>query len=207
MSNGSERLQALARAPALACSACLLGVRCRYDGASKRAPEALFEHLWLRPARAEIRPAEAMVWRLFSEAGERCSDHRLDFEEIFAALLPRGIVPICPEIFGGLGCPRPPADFSGGDGHALVAQRARLIDRCGRDVSHAFLRGAQLALELVSAHGVQLALLKEGSPSCGVRRVQCDAAKIPGQGVSAALFARAGIRLLSEEDFSARACP
>lgn len=205
MALAPDLLQTIDRAPALACSACLLGVCCRYDGAQKRAPKALLERLLLRQADAALRASQTRIWRLFAEESGLRGGHRLGFEEIFEAFLPRGIVPLCPEIFGGLGCPRPPADFSGGDGSALLKKRARLIDRLGADVSEAFVRGARMALSIARAHDIQAALLKEGSPSCGVRRVQCGAVKIQGLGVTAALFERAGIRLFSEEDFTSAA--
>lgn len=207
MASDPDLIEAMERAPALACSACLLGVRCRYDGAAKSAPAALLERLLLRPVDAEVRPSRTRLWRLFEDESGLRDGHRLGFQEIFEVFLPRGVVPICPELFGGLGCPRPPADFSGGDGRALLRKRARLIDRRGADVSDAFLRGARMALAIARAHGLKSALLKEGSPSCGVHRVQCDAVKVQGLGVTAALFEGAGLRLYSEEDFPGDARP
>ena len=206
MTTALPLLDALDRAPAIACSACLVGVRCRYDGADKNAGRELIDRLLDRPADPAIDPRASDIWRLFAEAARRCRDgHALDFESALQALVPRGVLPLCPELFGGLPCPRAPADFFDGDGADLVFGRARLIDRLGRDVSAPFVDGARIALELARAHGVRAALLKEGSPSCGVRRVQREGVKVEGRGVAAVLLSRAGIPLFSEEELAAGA--
>ena len=103
------------------------------------------------------------------------------------------IVCFCPEVAGGLGVPRPPAEIVG----------ARLLTRDGRDVTDAFESGAALALEAARANGVGVAVLKEGSPSCGTHRVNdgtFTGTKIEGKGVTAALLERHGILVFSEEE-------
>ena len=78
------------------------------------------------------------------------------------------IVPVCPEIAGGLGVPRLPAEIANGAGGASVlAGEAQVVDSDGRDVSINFTDGARHALELARMNGVRVAVLKEGSPSCG----------------------------------------
>lgn len=103
------------------------------------------------------------------------------------------VVLICPEELGGLGTPRPRAALEGGDGHAVWAGAARVVDEHGRDVTNEFKRGAQLALE--AAQQCQRAILKQHSPSCG-----CASARQGGDGVTAALFKQHGIPVQSEED-------
>ncbi|MGI5861070.1 MAG: DUF523 domain-containing protein [Myxococcales bacterium] len=112
----------------------------------------------------------------------------------------RRVVPICPEPAGGLPVPRPPADFVGGDGHAVLDGRARVVSRDGADVTDAFLRGANLALQAARLYGASVALLKEGSPSCGTHRVYVEGRKVPGVGVAAAALARAGLVVFSDEE-------
>jgi MOSC domain-containing protein YiiM len=78
----------------------------------------------------------------------------------------------------------------------------------GADVSEAFLRGAHAALERAIADGARLAILKEGSPSCGsgaIRDGSFTGARVPGRGVSAALLERHGIRAFSEAQLAAAA--
>lgn len=67
------------------------------------------------------------------------------------------LIPICPEIYGGLPTPRIPSERVGD----LVVMRD------GTDVTDNFRRGAEAACLLARETGTDLALLKERSPSCG----------------------------------------
>ena len=95
-------------------------------------------------------------------------------------------VPICPEQLGGLSTPRPPAILWGGDGFAVLDGRARVLDIHGRDLSAAFIRGADQALAIARMLDIRIACLKSGSPSCGGP---------PRFGVTAALLVRAGLEV------------
>jgi uncharacterized protein YbbK (DUF523 family) len=108
-------------------------------------------------------------------------------------------MPVCPEILGGLGVPRPPCRFSGGDGRAVLDGSARILDRDGNDLTEAFVSGANKALLVVRQKGIGAALLNERSPSCGVREVYVGPDKVPGMGVLTALLIEEGIRVLSDE--------
>jgi uncharacterized protein YbbK (DUF523 family) len=126
---------------------------------------------------------------------------------ILAAWLAEGrVVRFCPEVAGGLGVPRPPAEIVGGGGDAVLAGTARLVTRSGADVTDAFAAGARLALEAARTGRAGLAILKEGSPSCGSHRINdgsFSGTKIPGRGVTAALLERHGIRVFSEDEIEA----
>ncbi len=77
------------------------------------------------------------------------------------------LIPFCPELAGGFPVPRPPAEIeTGSGGDAVLDAGARVLESSGADVSRYFRRGAELTLEAVRAHGIKLAILKEGSPSC-----------------------------------------
>jgi len=111
------------------------------------------------------------------------------------------LVPVCPETAAGLPVPRPPAEIVGGDGNAVLERQALVSYSDGLDVTTAFLQGAQAAVDAAIRHGARLAVLKDGSPSCGSSfifdgtfRGQRD----QGQGVTAALLTRAGIRVFTE---------
>lgn len=102
------------------------------------------------------------------------------------------LVPVCPEQLGGLPTPRTPSERVG----------ERVLSRTGADVTEAFRRGAARALETARERGITLAVLKERSPSCGCTCLYdgtFTGQVVPGQGVTAALLARHGIRLFCED--------
>lgn len=118
------------------------------------------------------------------------------------------VVPLCPEVAGGLPTPRPPAEIPGGQGGAVLDGEARVVTVQGEDVSAEFLAGARLALELVRRHGIRVAVLKSGSPSCGNRKVYdgtFSGSKIDGEGVTSALLRREGVQVFSELELEAAA--
>ncbi len=108
-------------------------------------------------------------------------------------------VPFCPEEHGRLGTPRPPAWIEERDAQAVLEGQARVVTDAGRDVSAAFLAGAEGALEACRAHGIRRAFLKERSPSCGVRQTHAGGRLVDGPGVTAALLARHGIEIAGVE--------
>jgi uncharacterized protein YbbK (DUF523 family) len=100
--------------------------------------------------------------------------------------------------------PRPPAEIVGGDGHAVLSRSAFVGDSTGANVTEPFLRGAQAALDAAIASGVRLAVLKDGSPSCATTYVYDGTfrgQRSAGQGVTAAVLSRAGIRVFSERQW------
>ena len=103
------------------------------------------------------------------------------------------LIPVCPEIYGGLPTPRIPAEIVG----------ARVLTRDGRDVTAEYERGAAAALKIAEITGAKKALLKERSPSCGTGSVYdgtFTGALRPGDGVAAVLLRRAGLSLFGEGD-------
>jgi uncharacterized protein YbbK (DUF523 family) len=123
-------------------------------------------------------------------------------------LAERRIVPFCPELAGGLGVPRPPAEIQGEGGRAILNASARVVTVHGVDVTESFLQGARLAVDCATTEGVGLAVLKDGSPSCGSGFIydgSFSGVRIPQQGVTAALFEERGIRVFSEQQLEAAA--
>jgi len=112
------------------------------------------------------------------------------------------IVPLCPEVEGGLPVPRPAAEIETGNAEAVLFGRSRIRTKRGKDVTDAFMDGAEKALALCRQHGIRMAILKEGSPSCGSARVAdgtFSGMKMAGQGLTTRLLERHGIRVFSEE--------
>jgi uncharacterized protein YbbK (DUF523 family) len=118
------------------------------------------------------------------------------------------LVPVCPEVTGGLPVPRPPAEISGGLGGDVLDGRAKVLTRDGTDVTRHFLDGARHALDQARACDAKIAILKESSPSCGSLRVHdgtFTGAKVPGEGVTTALLERHGIAVFAENAIEAAA--
>ena len=133
------------------CSACLLGVNCRYNG--KNA---------LNKKVVELLEKETLI-------------------------------PVCPEQLGGLPTPREPAEIVG----------KRVITKSGKDVTENFMRGARETLKIAKLFDVKEAVLKQGSPSCGCGRIYdgtFSGRTVRGDGVTAALLKRHGIKVVTEED-------
>ena len=111
--------------------------------------------------------------------------------QVEALMREHHLVPVCPEILGGLATPRTPAE--------RVGDRVRTED--GTDVTAAYERGAREALRLARLFGCQAAVLKEKSPSCGAGQFYDGtfARKlIPGNGVCAQMLLDAGIKVYGE---------
>jgi uncharacterized protein YbbK (DUF523 family) len=103
------------------------------------------------------------------------------------------LVPVCPEVCGGLTTPRPPAERRGD----------RVVNVDGTDVTAAYERGARAAVELAQATGARRAVLKARSPSCGSARIYdgtFSRTLHDGEGVAAAALRAAGIDVVSEDD-------
>ena len=120
------------------------------------------------------------------------------------ALAARGdVLPLCPEVLGGLPTPRSPTEIQGGDGGDVLEGRAWVVNIEGKDVTTEFLAGAQKALRVAQRWGIKEAILKARSPSCGVGQIydgSFSGRLVEGDGVTAALLKREGIIVKSEEE-------
>lgn len=115
-------------------------------------------------------------------------------EELVEWLARHEVVPVCPEVMGGLPTPRPRSEILDG----------RVVNEFGEDVDMAFKAGAARALEAIErAGGVDLAILQPRSPSCGVGAVYdgtFSGVLVPGDGVFTQLLAERGIPALTADD-------
>lgn len=114
-------------------------------------------------------------------------------------------ITICPELLGGLSTPREPAEIIGGTGEDVLDGKASVVDKSGNDVTEAFINGANETLKIALELEAKLIVLKENSPSCGSSMIysgEFNGKKVAGNGVTAALLRRNGVRVVSEEDFT-----
>ncbi len=126
------------------------------------------------------------------------------------------LIPVCPEVQGGLTTPRPPSEIrlaacdcneSTSEGASVAgAPRAlekRVINCEGLDVTQAFTMGAQKALQDAQNAGAIIAILKSKSPSCGSGVIYDGAFSgtlTEGWGIAAELFAEQGIAVVNESE-------
>ncbi len=109
-------------------------------------------------------------------------------------------IPVCPEQLAGMTTPRDKTFFQSGDGRAVLTGNGEAVSEKGLSMNAIFCRGAKMTLEIAGLSGCRRALLKEGSPSCGVHRVYLGEEKVAGVGVTSALLLNSGIDIISEED-------
>ncbi len=103
------------------------------------------------------------------------------------------LVPVCPEVYGGLPVPRTDAQ----------RQEERIVTRDGRDVTAEYLAGAREAVRLAAAEDVCCAIFKEKSPSCGSHKIYdgtFSGRLIEGKGLAVQLLEEAGVRVFSEKE-------
>ena len=103
------------------------------------------------------------------------------------------LIPFCPEMDGGLSCPRNPSEIRGN----------KVFSNQNVDVSDNFYKGASIALDLAKKNNPEFIVLKEGSPSCGVNLIYDGTFtnnKIKGQGITTRLLKENGYKVISEED-------
>ena len=103
------------------------------------------------------------------------------------------LVPVCPEELGGLPTPRLPCERTG----------ERVLRRDGADCTAAYEAGARQAERLFDLLGCGCAVLKARSPMCGRGRIydgSFSGTLTDGDGVLAALLARRGVPVYTEEE-------
>ena len=104
------------------------------------------------------------------------------------------VIKVCPEVLGGLSIPRVPAEIHYNE----------VINQEGKDVTKEYFKGAEKTLEIAKKNNIKVAILKDGSPSCGSSYIYDGTfthAKINGLGITAKLLSDNNIKVLSEENY------
>lgn len=116
------------------------------------------------------------------------------------------IIPVCPELLADLPTRRPPAEIAHEEGGAAVSRgTASIIEAGGEDVTATYVAGARAALELAVKEGCRVALLTDGSPSCGSSFIydgSFTGRRHAGEGVAAALLGEHGVQVFSPNQIS-----
>ena len=103
------------------------------------------------------------------------------------------IIPICPEVMGGLSTPRVPSEIV----HGIV------MNKDGVNVDREYRCGAEMALKIAEREKPDLVILQSRSPSCGVKQRYdgtFTGTLIDGPGLTAELLMRHGFRVVDVED-------
>ncbi len=114
-------------------------------------------------------------------------------DKVIEYLKDKEVIPICPEIMGGLPTPRVPSEI----------KDDKVITKENKDVTNNFLKGANEVLYLAKLFNVNKALLKAKSPSCGVGEIYDGTfthAKINGDGMTTRLLKENNIEVITELD-------
>ena len=117
-------------------------------------------------------------------------------EAVISLLKKHTLIPVCPEILGGLSTPRIPAERIGD----------KVINEAGIDVTEAYERGALEALSIARLYGAAAALLKAKSPSCGCGEIYDGSFShtvIEGNGKTAEALLAADIPVFTESSLPA----
>lgn len=101
------------------------------------------------------------------------------------------LIPVCPEIYGGLKTPRNPAE----------RVNNKVLTNNGEDVTDNYKKGAEEILKLAKFYDCKYAILKERSPSCGFGRIYDGTFSKTikdGNGVTADLLAKNDVKIIGE---------
>ncbi|GIJ57457.1 hypothetical protein Vau01_049730 [Virgisporangium aurantiacum] len=113
------------------------------------------------------------------------------------------LVSLCPELAVGFPVPRPPAEIVAGSAADVLDGRARVHEVSGRDVTELFRAAARRALDRAIQSGVALAVLVDGSPTCGSTYIHdgtFTGVTVAGRGVAAEALRRHGIPVFAHHE-------
>ena len=108
----------------------------------------------------------------------------------------KDVIPICPEMMAGMGCPRTPIEIVNGV----------LMDRNGNNVDAVMREAVAQALKRIQKEEIQCAILQSRSPTCGVDQIydgSFSGKLVSGSGVLAQALKEAGYLVIDAEDIKA----
>lgn len=203
------------------CSACLLGENCKYNGGNNysetlarfieqislmakpqtedqfvnRANSSKFKGAM--KSMESMKPMESKTMEFMEPSKTALGPSKKSMEPIELMTADRAsvveIIPVCPEVLGGLPTPRTPAEIVNGE----------VRTRDGQSVDREFRQGAWQALKIAREKQVEVAILQSRSPSCGVKEIYdgtFSGTRIAGSGIFASLLKDHGIEVIDIED-------
>ena len=127
--------------------------------------------------------------------GEKCKYNGGDnrSEKVLAYTQGQEVIPVCPEVAGGLPVPRTPCEIVNGI----------VMDAEGKNRDKEYRTGAEICLQTAREQAIDLAILQSRSPSCGVDQIYdgtFSGQLIEGSGVFASLLRENGFRVMDVQD-------
>ena len=127
--------------------------------------------------------------------GENCKYHGgNNYSSVVAEFVKdKEVLPVCPEMLAGMGCPRTPIEIVDGV----------LMDRDGNNVDAAMRQAVEQAMEMIRKEDIQCAVLQSRSPTCGVNQIydgSFSGKLIKGSGFLAQALKAAGYQVVDAED-------
>ena len=104
------------------------------------------------------------------------------------------LLPLCPEVLGGLSIPRDKAEI----------KNDKVITYKNKDVSKEYSKGAHACINPLEFKHVKKAILQDRSPACGVHKIhngKFNDELIDGQGILTRLLIKRGIEVYTIEEF------
>ena len=104
------------------------------------------------------------------------------------------LIPICPEVLGGLPIPRVPSEIINN----------KVINQEGMDVTKNYIEGANKALQILKDNNIKIVILKAKSPSCGKDEIYDGTFShtiVKGNGITSKLFLDNNITVYNEFNF------
>lgn len=124
-------------------------------------------------------------------------------KDIISLIRQKKAIPVCPEQLGGLETPRSGARIVSGKGDDVLDGKSEVITDNGNNVTKEYIKGAEETLKIAKILKCRVAILKQGSPSCGKGKTyggEKERMPVDGDGVTISLLRRNGIQVYSEED-------
>lgn len=115
-------------------------------------------------------------------------------EKVLEYIKDHQVIPVCPEVMGGLPTPRVPSEIRD---NVVINKEGTIVDK-------EFRKGAKEAFEIALRENVDLVILKAKSPSCGTKQVYdgtFSGRLVDGQGIFTAMIKEAGISFNDEKEF------
>lgn len=120
-----------------------------------------------------------------------------EFERELPKLMEKyNLIPICPEIMGGLSTPRAASEIVSG---------SSVVSKEGRDVTEQFKAGGMEAVHLAKLYNCKYAILKARSPSCGSGQIYdgtFSKTVTEGDGIAAGMLKEVGVKVFTENSIS-----